>query len=412
MNDPVIERIVREDPARHAHPGDQVLATRARVFAAIDQQQQPAWSGRRRTGLWLASAAAVAAVVVVAVVALIAAADHPHRTIPASHIHHDTAPARPIRLRSAPSVDLGQPNSPEALLTQGRFLWVATPANLVKLDLQDGQTIARTPIPNSPIQIGLASGAGSIWLASTGSSQLLRINPATNRLIATIPLVDSQRGVQRSLGSGVAYADGQIWVSRVSNRPHGDVITVDPATNRPTGTPIAVGSGPDAVVSGLGSLWVQNTSVTLGDGTPSQIYPAMSRIDPRTRAVRSEPFSGTPARGFGSMWIQTNAAENNAAVLRVDPTGQTLARIAVPRVDGLAFGDGRVWAICDQRSRASRTFHPIKNTAVLRQIDPYTNQLIGTPIHLEIRPIAIAVSEHQLWIAGSGRLLHYQFTAG
>jgi hypothetical protein len=128
--------------------------------------------------------------------------------------------------------------------------------------------------------------------------------------------------------------------------------------------------------------------------------------------VRTEPFSGTPAKGWGSMWIQTNAAENNAAVLRVDPTGRTLARITVPRVDGLAFGDGRVWAICDQRSRSSRTFHPIKNTAVLRQIDPHTNRLIGNPIDLDIRPIAVAVSRRQLWIAGSGKLLHYQLGAG
>jgi hypothetical protein len=31
-------------------------------------------------------------------------------------------------------------------------------------------------------------------------------------------------------------------------------------------------------------------------------------------------------------------------------------------------------------------------------------------VHLGIRPVAIAVSHRQLWIAGSGRLLHFRLT--
>ena len=105
-------------------------------------------------------------------------------------------------------------------------------------------------------------------------------------------------------------------------------------------------------MSAFGSLWVDNTSVVIGNNAPSQTYPAVSRIDPRTRRVTTEPFSGTPATAFGSLWVQANAASDDAAIVRVDPaTGQTLARIDVPRVIGISSGGGRLWAISYPRSR-------------------------------------------------------------
>ena len=98
-------------------------------------------------------------------------------------------------------------------------------------------------------------------------------------------------------------------------------------------------------MSGFGSLWVNNASLVVGNSARSQIYPAVSQIDPRTRRVTTEPFSGTPATGFGSLWIQTNAASDDypPSIVRVDPaTGRTLARIDVPRVVGISFGHVRV----------------------------------------------------------------------
>jgi sugar lactone lactonase YvrE len=115
------------------------------------------------------------------------------------------------------------------------------------------------------------------------------------------------------------------------------------------------------------------------------------------------------------VWIQTGGtASANAALVRYDPaTGQVLARIAVPRVVAVAFGDGRVWAISYPRSSSASTFTPIKGTAALWQIDPLTNRIIGTPIHLQLtQPDAIAVSAGQLWIADyqSGTAIHFQLT--
>ncbi|HZU61973.1 MAG TPA: hypothetical protein VE983_13475, partial [Solirubrobacteraceae bacterium] len=102
----------------------------------------------------------------------------------------------------------------------------------------------------------------------------------------------------------------------------------------------------------------------------------------------------------------------DAAILRVDPaTGQTLARIDVPRIVGTSSGGGRVWAISYPRSRSASTFQPIKGTAALWQIDPQTNRVIGRPILLPLtQPVSIAVSGGQLWIADyqSGKVMHFQ----
>ena len=420
MNDSVIERLAREDPVRREPAGgawrrEQAEVTRARVLAAIDGDQAPASRPARRGGSVLrAGGLAVAVVVVAVVVAFVALGHHGHRPKSAPAAGRDrpaaTAPAKPIGLYAAGVVNVG--GSPQALLARGHSLWIATPGNVVRLNLRNGSTIARIPIPTDGVNAGLALGAGSLWLAPTGTSQLLRIDPSSNRLIANIRLGVSDNGRVSSLGGGVASAAGRIWVSRDSNRPRGDVISVNPTTNRATATPVTVGSGPGTVVSGFGSLWVDNTSVVVGNNAPSQIYPAVSRIDPRTRHVTTEPFSGTPATGFGSLWIQTNAGSDNAAIIRVDPaTGQTLARIVVPRVVGISSGGGRLWAISYPRSRSQSIFQPIKGTAALWQIDPQSNRLIGKPIHLRLtQPISIVVSDGQLWIADyqSGKVIHFQ----
>jgi hypothetical protein len=421
MNDSVIERIAREDPvqlepASGARQREQAKVTRAQVLAAIDRDQAPVPRPARRGGGVLRAGGAAVAIAAAAaiVVAFVALGPHAHAPKPAPTAGRDhpaaIASTKPVGLYDAGVVSVG--DSPQALLANGDSLWIATPRSVLRLNLRNGSTIARTPLPTDGVNAGLAFGAGSIWLAPTGTSRLLRIDPSSNRLVANIHLGATHNGRLSSLGGGVAFAADKIWVTRDSNRSRGDVISVNPTTNQATATRITVGSGPDTVVSGFGSLWVDNTSVVVGNSAPSQTYPAVSRIDPRTRRVSTEPFSGKPATGFGSLWIQTNAASDNAAIVRVDPaTGQTLARIEVPRVVGISSGGGRLWAISSPRSRSASTFQPIKGTAALRQIDPRTNHVIGKPIRLPlIQPVSIVVSHGQLWIADyqSDKAIHFQ----
>ncbi len=285
------------------------------------------------------------------------------------------ASPKPVGLRAASALNV---SNPQALLAKAGSLWIATPSKVVKVNLRSGSKLGVAPIPTNGVNAGLAFGAGSIWLAPTGASRLLRIDPSNNRLVANIRLGVNHKGRLSSLAGGVAFAAGRIWVSRASNEPRGDVVSVNPTTNRETATPVTVGSGPDTVVSAFGSLWVDNTSVVIGKNAPSQTYPAVSRIDPRTRRVTTEWFSGTPATGFGSLWVETDAGSDDGAIIRVNPAnGKTLAQIDVPRVISISSGGGRLWAIAYPRSRSASTFQPIKDTAALWQIDPRTNHVIG-----------------------------------
>lgn len=389
---------------------------RARLLAVIDRESPPTngrFGGRGVT--LLAGGASIA--IVITVIAVIATLHNqtigPKHAAPANRDRSTAIPAKPVELYAAGVVDVGAP--PQALLTSGDALYVATPRSVVKLNLGNGSTIARTPIPTNGVDAGLAFGAGSIWLAPTGSAQLVRMDPVTGRVIETIHVDTSIDGRTGSLGGGIAYAAGAVWATRLSSGPHGDVVAVNPATNRTEGTPATVGTGADAIVSGLGSLWVDNTSIAIGGTPASTTDSSLSRIDPRTQRVTTVPFSGTPTIGFGSLWIQTNAESDNGVVVRYDPaTRSVIARIAIPRVAALGFGDGRVWAISSPRSRSASTFNPIKGTAALYQIDPRTDRVIGTPIHLPMtEPDAIVVSHNQLWIAdySSGEVSHFQLTS-
>jgi sugar lactone lactonase YvrE len=419
MNDPVLDRVAREDPARlepltvgNRHDQE---AMRVRLLAAIDREPSPVWRRFHGSGRSLLAGVASVVAVVAVVVAFATVGHHSGTSKPTRPAGGDRSleiPAQPVELYDAGVVDVGGPA--QALLVDGDSVWVATPRSVVGLDLRDGSTIGRVSIPTDGVNAGLASGAGSIWLAATGQSQLLRIDPANGQLVAKIRLDASRNGRVRPLGGGVAFAAGTVWATRDSSGPRGDVVAVNPATNRIVGAPVTVGTGPDVIVSGFGSLWVDNTSVVPPDTAPTRTYPAVSRIDPRTRRVTTEPFSGTPAAGFGSLWIPAGAGSDSTAIVRYDPaTRRVIARIAVPRVVGVAFGDGRVWAISYPRSRSARTFTPIKGTAALWQIDPRTNRAIGKPIHLQLtQPDSIAVSRGQLWIAdyNSDKVIHFQLT--
>lgn len=156
------------------------------------------------------------------------------------------------------------------------------------------------------------------------------------------------------------------------------------------------------MLAAFGSLWVEDTGLTVGRTHAPALPASVARIDPRTRHVTTEPFSGAPSAGFGSLWVR-----DAAGITRYDPsTGRPIARIQVPRAVGIAFGDGRVWAV----SQSPNPAHPDSGTATLTQIDPRSNRIVGRRRDLQAPyPVAIALSGHDLWIADYERgLLHFK----
>lgn len=341
------------------------------------------------------AAAFAGALLTVAVVAVVVAIVVHHRAASSPILARPNVPR--VSVASAGSVSVG--SSPVALLSYGGSLWVAGGGYVARLDPSSGQVQGRIVVSGKAVgSAQLAAGAGSVWVSYTGTSKLLRIDPTTTKLVAQITLPG------RPSGGGVAFIDGRVWVSQDAHGARGDVIAINPHTDRVDGSAVPVGAGPAKLASGLGSLWVQNTSSPHG---------AISQIDPRTRAIRSLPFSGGPSVGFGSVWVTPEwfSGDSGPPIRRYDAATRTvISSIRVPRATALAFGERRVWAITYPRSRSATTFRPVPGTATLVQINPNTNQLAGKPIHLHARqPLSIALVGNNLWIATyAGPLLHYK----
>ena len=80
--------------------------------------------------------------------------------------------------------------------------------------------------------------------------------------------------------TGIAFGDGSVWVA---NSLDGTVSRIDPATNRVTAT-IPVGEGPDGIAVGSGAVWVSG-----------EFSEAIARIDPaENRVVERIPIANRP----------------------------------------------------------------------------------------------------------------------
>lgn len=149
-------------------------------------------------------------------------------------------------------------------------VWVTTvsPELLLRLAPASGRVLARIPVPTSPYsQIAIADG--SVWVTDSASGALYRVDPRTRRIVATIRL--------HAPALGIAVDAGSLWVTAPA-QAHGTVFRIDPATNRVVKR-LRTGTGPGPIVSGGGWIWLIDTSFP---------YAGLQAIDPTTDRVASK----------------------------------------------------------------------------------------------------------------------------
>jgi YVTN family beta-propeller protein len=142
---------------------------------------------------------------------------------------------------------------------------------------------------------GITAAFGSVWVGDTTSNVVYRIDPQTNRVIATIAAPESATTCGDLTADAVA-----VWVA--SGCDGTMVWRIDPATN--TAAPSAVlSTSPGSVRAGFGSIW------TVSQDT-------LSRIDPATKSVRQNTISGVGPLdiGEGAVWAATGST-----VLKIRP---------------------------------------------------------------------------------------------
>lgn len=240
---------------------------------------------------------------------------------------------------------------------------------------------------------------------SSTSSPIPTPSPVNPRITATIKVGD--------FPNAVAVAEGSIWVSVPNNdgTATGQILRIDPATNDIVAAiPIVAiptwETGGGGLTAGAGSVWVAGSGPAqdLGDEPGGGWEAGLLRIDPdRNEVVATLPLGGESGADVAvtgdAAWVLIFSGSNQMSVLRIDPfTDQIVANIPVPGVWGQ-----EIFATENGVFVNTRDPYPELDSTVgasrLTMIDPITNQvrwtLVDTRFVESFQPDAI-------WAQGGG----------
>jgi hypothetical protein len=251
---------------------------------------------------------------------------------------------------------------------------------LVRLDRRTGHVVARIPVQG---RLALASSAGAMWALQSGGGYgrglrgpLLRINPATNRVIARIPLP--------ALGFGLLAVGDSVWVWGPD-----DLLRVDARGDRIVQHIVLADAHGEA--TGFG-LIAGEPSVTTADGH-------LVRYDPRTniqvRAVKLPVTEPALQQASGSRTFLTAGG----TVAAVDPsTGALLWRTRLGfRIGAVLEAGGLLWAFgANLRDPGDRVW----------KLDPTTGRPLGSVLLPAFGTTGMAAIGPALWVTtAAGRVL-------
>ena len=247
----------------------------------------------------------------------------------------------------------------------------------------------------------IAIGEGAVWaLASTGetdSSVLVRIDPATNRVVGTTPLAPEPWYVTAGAGA--------VWVGF----PSSSVIQrVDPATSEVTGQIQLPGDGIGAIAADDRAVWVE-VFVDRSD-LGQQNLASLVRIDPQTsEVVATIPLEGLSAYddeisiGAGGVWVAgvslTGPSEERGAdLVRIDPLTNTVIAMLPVSAFSVQAGADAVWATAPADGINDSLHEP--EAWVTQEIDPTSNEISApTPLPGNVSGV-LAVTAEGIWFSG------------
>jgi streptogramin lyase len=139
-----------------------------------------------------------------------------------------------------------------------------------------GTVVARIPIPSNSGD--LAAGEGAVWATSDTVPVLMRIDPATNTVVARTPIASKNACTDLPGSCGEAAAgNGALWIARKFDD---SVLRIDPHGGSLAAT-IPVDPEPEGIATTPGAVWV----VDRGRPTVTHFDPVVDRIDPATNTV-------------------------------------------------------------------------------------------------------------------------------
>jgi streptogramin lyase len=243
---------------------------------------------------------------------------------------------------------------------------------LVRIDPATNRAVATISVPGeiqSVIPLArtlLAVGGGSVWVAD-GFSRVTKVNAVSNTRIFQVD-VSTENG-------GIVAGEDAIWVLGPRGPDTGGVFRIDPSTNNVTGPfgsfPCCAGD----VAFGEGAVWVL---------APDGVH----RVDARTRRTgRFADVTGSRlVVGEGAVWVLDAVA---GALIRIDIQSGDVAETPLPGdPTQLAVGEGAVW-LTDRRE------------GVVLKVS-IAGGIGIEEIEVGEAPVGITVGEGAVWVANSG----------
>jgi hypothetical protein len=317
------------------------------------------------------------------------------------------------------AVAVGEPGHGVGGIAVGEgAVWVGTwdrrGGIVLRLDQESGEPVQTVRVPHGGGDVTVAPGA--VWTAGVvcvgrhpedpedvclTEPRVSRIDPASGRVVATIRIpLPPGVGRDTALPSGVAVADGAVWVAVSWDARTGEVLRIDPRTNA-IAARIQTGGFVGELRPGAGSLWVlshrEYTDETKVKGA------SLLRIDKSTNEVVATPIREelsllggdlippVLAAGEDAVWVTSPTAAHPRQAFRVDTETNQAAREQLPveRFYPVAVDADAIWFI-------GSTGHG----ATLARLDPRTlEQTSGTQLPIAAVRTAHDPSTDSLWIA-------------
>jgi outer membrane protein assembly factor BamB len=260
---------------------------------------------------------------------------------------------------------------------QGDAVWGE---RLLRLDRDSGRVVARLPVQG---RLALAAGDRFTWALQSGGGYgrglrgpLLRIDPATNRVMARIPLP--------VLGFGLLARGDGVWVWGPD-----DLLQVDGRTDRIVRHIVLS----DARGEATGFALIDgDPAVTTADGH-------LVRYDPRTGAEREAVTLPFAAPALQDESGRRSVVTTGGAVAAVDSrTGRTMWRTRLGfRIGAVLEAGGALWAFgANVRDPGDRVW----------KLDPATGAKLGSVLLPDFGTTGMAVLGGTLWVTtANGRVL-------
>jgi DNA-binding beta-propeller fold protein YncE len=254
---------------------------------------------------------------------------------------------------------------------------------LQRIDPKTNKLVATIAVGTSNAG-ALAVGAGSIWVASADDNFIYRIDPKTNRFVS-IPGNGSP--------TGLAFGGGFLWVL---NSLDNNVVQIDPGANAIIhSTPVPAGVAIGAIAADANGVWIpeetNKTNLTFID--PESLAAKAIRVVGSDQEIPS--FYGAAA-GRGGIWLLSHVAPGLDKVSKLEPsTRKLIANVPLPNccyhhvpANNPAVGAEGVWVVMEVGD-------------LVAQVDPARNRL-KRAIHVGSGPADVAVGLGSAWVANVG----------